>query len=325
MKLDSGNVDTRKPTVIIPYPGPSMERGTKDIVVYLRPETNGVVVESILFKVIRENPLYRDNISMCYLANLPGDFIIRNRIVESHYSLKLFFAVNAKRAFTPFMISRFEKHFGVKFEDASIVGAFEALKLLDVNYEGLFNIWVPDEMMLNVDGQNIKKYGGIYIVNYDIPAILHKNNNKTDVAVMIFRSKLIDEEFHRMIVAMADRLIEKGILSPDKPISRIFHYSKGPYEEILDGMGYIYQSDAKHIPLCDISFFHYLKKKGMDDKNILGIVKHPIVQFKKEIEVGRRVVTEDSIFLSTAGMDYKSAYSFIRHVIAQPIIPGYDA
>ncbi len=320
MKSNSKESEIRKPTIIIPYPGPSMERGTKDIVVYLRPETNGVVVESILFKVIKENPLYRDNITMCYLANLPGDFIIKNRIVENHYSLKLFFAVNAKKAFTPFMKLRFEKFFGVKFEDANIVGAFEALKLLDVNYEGLFNLWVPDSMMLMVNGQIIKKYGNIYIVNYDIPAILHKNNNKTDVAVMIFRSRLGDKEFHEMIVVMANRLIEKGILSPDKPISRIFHYSKGPYEEILDCMGYIYQSDATHIPLPEISFFHYLEKKKMDEKRILGIVRHPIVQFKKRTREGGKIIIEDTVFLATAGMNYREAYRFLEQVVAQPIL-----
>ncbi len=310
--------EVKKPTIIIPYTGPTNEVGTRDIVVYLRPETNGVVVESILFKVIKRNPLYRDNIKMCYLANLPGEFIIKNKIVENHYSLKLFFAVNGRKAFTPFMKKRFENFFNVSFDSVNIVGAFEALKILEMNYEELFNIWVPENMMLMVNGQVIKKYKDLFIVNYDIPAILHKNNNKTDIAVMIFRSKLQDRDFHAMISQMADEFIEAGILSPEKPISRIFHYSKGPYEEILDSMGYLYNFNSERIELSQISFFNYLKKKGLSDKHIVGITKHSIVQF--ETSAG---IKEESIFISTSNMSYKKAFSFLNRVMAQPLLKGF--
>ncbi len=307
--------ETRKPTVIIPYDGPRYDGRCNDVVLYLRPETNGVMVESILFRVIKNKALYRKNIKICYLANLPGDFIIRNRIIERHYSVRIYFAVNGKGAFTPFMKKRFEEFFGQSFREAKIVGAFEALKVLNIGYDELFNLWVPRESILTIDGQIIKRYRDLYIVNYDIPAILHKNNNRTDIAVMIFRSTLGSEIFRKMINEMAFEFIEEKILNPEKPLSRIFHYSKGPFEQVLDGMGYIYKPDSEHIPYREISFYRYLLERGLSEKLIEGIISHPIVQVKSKDN--RKV--EDSIFTYTAWMDYQEAYSVLDRIIAQPL------
>jgi hypothetical protein len=44
-------------------------------------------------------------------------------------------------------------------------------------------------------GNTIKKYKGLYIINYDIPSLLHKNNFQTDIAVMLFRVYFSWQEF----------------------------------------------------------------------------------------------------------------------------------
>ena len=66
----------------------------------------------------------------------------------------------------------------------------------------------------------------------------------------------------------------------------------------------------------------------MDRKSILGIVRHPIVQFKKRIEDGekgsRRIMIEDTVFLATADMSYVDAYRFLKRVVAQPVLKGYE-
>ena len=74
-----------KPTVVIPYAGTSDDLRCRDIFVYLRPETNGVLAESSLLRVIGNSSLYRERIELIYLANIPGEFIIENKIVEDHY------------------------------------------------------------------------------------------------------------------------------------------------------------------------------------------------------------------------------------------------
>ncbi|RKX83752.1 MAG: hypothetical protein DRP57_07295 [Spirochaetes bacterium] len=314
-KSEKNIFEIRKPNILIPYPGPYWEDGSQDIVIYLRPETNGVMVESTLLKVIRKNELYKKNIRIVYLANLPGDFIIKNKIVERHYSVKLYFTVGGKDVFTPFMKRKFEEHFGIGFSSAFIMGAFEALDFFKLNYDELFNIWVPENDVLTINGQSIKKYRNVFIVNYDVPAILHKNSYKTDIAAMIFRSTLNTGYFHSMITEMAKACRITGILDPLKPVERVFHYSKSPYEQILDSIGYIYSLGSEHIEYKDISFFNYLLFKGLNENDVLNIINHPIMHFKDNLSV-----TEENIFLYTTDMSYSEAYSCLSAVVSQPYL-----
>ena len=75
----------RNPTVLIPYAGVCTDRSCHDVFVYLRPETNGVEVESTLFRVVKGNQEYRETVKLVYLANIHVSFIQRNRIVEQYY------------------------------------------------------------------------------------------------------------------------------------------------------------------------------------------------------------------------------------------------
>ena len=136
---------------------------------------------------------------MVYLANLPGDFIVKKRIIQEHYKVKLYYTSQGKKVFTPYMKEIFEKTFNIDFDKARIIGAFDALKIFEMDYQQLFNIWVKRKDMLVVNGQSIKKYRDYYIINYDIPAILHKNNTNTDIAVMLFRSEMDYADFYGMI------------------------------------------------------------------------------------------------------------------------------
>jgi len=231
------------------------------------------------------------------------------------YSVKLFFTVGGKNVFTPFMKEKFEEHFRITFDSATIVGGFEALELLKMNYNELFNIWVPENNVLTINGQSIKKYRDVFIVNYDVPAILHKNNYKTDIAVMIFRSTLNVDFFHDMITEMAKRCHDAAILDPLKPVERVFHYSKSPYEQILDSLGYIYSSGAEHVEFEEISFFNYLLSKGLSKSDVLNIIRHPIMHFKSDSRL-----IEENIFLYTMDMSYSEAYSCLSTVVSQPYL-----
>ncbi len=131
------------PKVLIPYPGPTGDPRQQDIFVYLRPETNGVRVESAVLKVIEHCPAYKQDMNLVYLANVPGEYITEQHIVEHYYALKLDFAVYGKDRFTPHMKEAFTQAFRLPFAEADIIGSFEALRRLKLGPEELFALWVP--------------------------------------------------------------------------------------------------------------------------------------------------------------------------------------
>ncbi|HEQ71496.1 MAG TPA: hypothetical protein ENN69_03315 [Spirochaetia bacterium] len=292
----------RTPAVLIPYTGPILEPGAQDVFLYLRPETNGVLVESLLFRVIKQDD-YAGKCRVVYLANIPGEFIIKNRIIEEHYAVKLRFARRGKTEFTRSMREKFEQFFLVPFREARIIGAFEAVRALGISDEDLFKLWVPPHHYAVISGQTVKKYNDYYIVNYDIPAILHKNSRKTDLAVMIFRSFLSRTEFHYMVEEMRRLLVAEQVVGADRPLARTFHYSNGPFEQILDGIGYLYNEHAQHLPIQSLSFCAYLLKNGIDKKEILAAIRKPIMRFRND----RGGIIEENLFYYTADETYAGA------------------
>ncbi|MFW5802263.1 MAG: hypothetical protein ACOCVC_09535, partial [Spirochaeta sp.] len=245
-------MSTGLPSVLIPYPGP-VEEGWQDIFLYLRPETNGVQIESAILKVFSQQPSYRTDLILAYMANLPGEFMMANHVVENHYQVQLHFAVHGREAFTPHMKDIFSRYFQTDFETANIYGAFTALRVFRLSPEELFQLWVEPYDLLEINGQIIKRVGGNYVVNYNIPALLHKHSRNTDIAVLMFRTRLSYPEFAATVEKVRASLVEMGYLDPTSPLGRIFHYSKGPMDQIRDGLGYLYTGIGKNIPFEDLS------------------------------------------------------------------------
>jgi len=225
--------ENRTPTIILPYKGACEHPECSDYFLYLRPETNGVRVESTILRVIESHPEFKSHIALEYLANFPGNFILKNHVIEEHYRVRLHFASHGKVGFTQGMINHFEYYYRVKFADAKILGAFEALSELKVSVEELFNLWVPPYDILITCGQIIKRKDDMFIVNYDIPALLHKNNHQTDIAVMILRTNLPNESFYKFLDQVKEALMAAMILDPSKPFICIFHDSKSPLDQLL--------------------------------------------------------------------------------------------
>lgn len=301
------------PQVLVPYPGPDTSGASQDIFVYLRPETNGTLVESALLKVIQSCSQYRTGIKLVYLANFPGEFILENHIVERHYAHKFFFAVHGKRAFTSRMKEEFERHFEVPFADARIVGSFEALQVLATTPEELFSYWVPGAEMMHVDGQTIKRHDDLYIVNCDIPALMHKNNRGTDIAVMLFRCNVDYDYFADLVDEMRDVLVDAGVLSSDRPASRAFHYSKGPMEQVLDAIDYLRRPDGEAVDADELSFVAYANRHGYTAGQLMGVVRNPICLF--ELPDGSTI--EESIFIYTATDSFAEALAKLPSIRAQ--------
>ncbi len=302
-----------RPAVLIPYAGPDSTPDIQDIFVYMRPETNGVLGESTILKVIERCPEYRVDIQLVYLANVPGEFIVSNYIVEHHYASKLHFAVLGKAACTRFMRDQFERKFEVPFESAPVVGSFEALKALNLGPEELFDSWVDEKDLLFVDGQSFKRIRDRFVINYDIPALLHKNSRSTDIAVMIFRTRTSYAYFGDLVERMRQNLIAEGLISAHLHAGRAFHYSKSPFEQILDGLGYLYDRESSPVPLDQVSFCRFLREHGISQAEILGSVRNPIGLF----ESAAGDLVEENLFTHTFHDSYATALAKFRTIRAQ--------
>jgi len=300
----------RSPTLLVPYEGPDGGGNHQDIYLYLRPESNGIKVESTLLGVIYNNPYLKEHVQLVYLANMPGDYILDHHIIEHHYSLNLLFAAMGRDAFTEAMKEDFKNFFGVSCDEVPVMGAFEALLTLDMTEEELFKIRVPEKDLLSCHGQTIKKVQDYYIVNYDMPAILHKNNLQTDILVMALRVSLDWDSFRKMVKQMTEALIKAEVLNPHSSASRVFHYSKSPFEEIIDGQEYLYSPDDRFTDE-DISFFSYMKSKGVEPRELRDVVNSRIIYTRNSRDPG---VREKNILVATRGFSYSQALEFYQNI-----------
>lgn len=307
MSVPPGEI--RKPTIVLPYINPVDGDNRKDLFIYLRPETNGIAVESLLFGVIHSDPLFRDNTDLVYLANLPGDFVSSHNVIERHYKLKCEMAQYGRICFTPLMIKRFESWYNVKWDDVRVISSYQALDELNISSRELFELWVKDQDFFYIHGQSVKKVGDLYIINYDIPELLKKNSASTDIAVMVLRTSLKNRELTSLISKMEEALKEGGVVDARTPPRRCFHYTKSPLEEILDGHGYLYDGAGEALGLEQISFAAYLLKKGMPLQKIKKLIYYPIVRLDDN-------GTEKEVYLYDylMGDSYEEAYEKISMV-----------
>lgn len=307
-------------SLLVPYAGPVESGHEQDVFVYLRPESNGVEVESTIFKVIEKCPAYKDGIWLVYMANLSGPWMMRHHVVEHHYAIKLYFASHGKEALTPGVIAGFEKCYKTSFEDADIVGAFEALRRLDCGAEELFQTWVPRQDFCEVCGQTFKRIEDFYVVNYDIPALLHKNTAESDIAVMLFRISTGFDYFDELVGEMRDALVKKELLSPKSHESRVFHISKSPFEQILDAQGHLVDRSGETYPLEEISFSRFLLNKGLEEETIRALVSQPIVTIHGTNELGEPYTlaeAERHLYEWTTGDSYEVAYQKLKRIRSQ--------
>jgi len=291
------------PKIIVPFRSASGDgRCTdfcQDLVVYLRPETNGIQTESVLFRVFKD-PLWHSKVDLVYLANVPGAFLLERGVVERHYDSRIRFARRGAAAFTPGMAEAFTRFFGVEFDQATVVGAFEAMARLNLDEDGLFRIWVPSDDVLELEGQLIKRVSrDLFVVNYDIPALLTKHHAGTDVAAMVFRTELSYQEIKAAVDQIRQSLVTEGLLDPDKPEHRVFHWSRGPFEQLLDAQGYVYTVSDEPVELGDLAFGRFLLDHGETEESIRAALYDPFA-------------TGKNLFTATLFDTFDDAYAWFR-------------
>ncbi|MCK5736305.1 MAG: hypothetical protein KAH21_07485 [Spirochaetaceae bacterium] len=265
-----------------------------------------------MMKTIVSNSSWKDAVKLVYLANYPGDFIQTRHLVEHHYKVKVLFAKKGGKVFTSGMRRDFEEKFQVDFNAEKVLGAFDALNHTGLDEEELFKFRVGEEDMMVTLGQNVKRRGDIWVVNYDIPAILHRNTFNTDIAVMVFRVSLSWQEFRELVALMSSHLVESGVLGSNTPPSRAFHYSKSPWEQLLDGIDYLWGVDISDGGAeDDISFGAYMMSRGYSRQELKDVIRRPLVLYRDEEGNNR----ERNMFELSSGMNYPEAENALKQVV----------
>jgi hypothetical protein len=130
---------------------------------------------------------------------------------------------------------------------------------------------------------------------------------------MMFRCNVDYRYFGELVDEMRDALVERDILSADRPASRAFHYSKGPMEQLLDATDYLCRSDGETVSVEDLSFVAYAAQHGFTAGQLLGVVRSPICAF----ELPDGSLLEENIFTYTATDTYPEALEKLGAIRAQ--------
>ena len=218
-----------------------------------------------------------------------------------------------RTAFTESMKQRFTQWFKVPFEDADIIGSFRALEVLGIRAEELFATWVPETDVCIINGQCIKKIGTTFVVNYDIPALIHKNSKNTDIAVMVFRSSVSYDHIRQLVQEMHESLCVAGILNKKFDASRAFHFSKSPFEQIRDGIAYFSCDRRLNFKLEDLTYARWLLDRGVNGKEICHLLMNPIV----EIQQSDGKIIEENFLQYTQFDDFETAFQKYKTIMCK--------
>ncbi len=314
------------PQVLLPYPGCG-KSDEQDIFLLLRPEKNNYKVESIILSTFRESAEYKKTISIPYLANVSGAFIKKSKLFHKHYATKLFFAKHNKDFFSPDMKKAFERHFKQPIADSEVLGAFEAATRLQLSFEELFHINVPLENTVRVSGQVIKKFSdkqghSVYVVNPDIPALLSREYQYENCAVIMFRTTLSYEAFNRYVHKTYEKLVLSKIISADEDgdcydtaLKKVFRYSRSPFEQLRDAMEFLYHPNGKSVSITDMTFARYLYDKGVSYNTMVNLLMFPVGSFCPNNNP--KIREESTIFECTKYSTYEQAYALLKTLRAQ--------
>lgn len=319
-------------TVLKEYTGPG-KKGEQDIFIILRPQANNCFFESLILSIIRNSPDYKKKIWLEYLANIPGELIQEKKLMERHYEHRIYYSKKGVSGMTENMKKKFQSHFSVQVEKSEIYGSYEALDRLHLTTQELFDANVEKINYINVEGQNIRKLldknnKPVYVINYDIPALMTFNHLGTNSAVLMLRTTFTYTEFNRLILQILYKITpskagEKYLSEKDIEHlkgtdfyrhKRIFHYSHGPFEQILDARDFLYDTQGNNIPLDQYTFTNYLENKNISTSTLQELIRNPIITIKE-----KNSVTEDSLYVYSRNMSYKKASDIVNKIECQQL------
>jgi len=200
-----------------------------------------------------------------FLARYPGN-TINERILNNHYHIHYAFARNAREQMSryPEFITAFTRKFKTEFASAPVYGSFELLEhgiIPGMNAQLLFQQHVGDEDFLEYLGQTIKRINGVFVVNYDMPAIDANYSDGSDILVIVI---LLDSSasIAKLNYALYENLknSDKSMLLGDdlirdprwfNRVRRTYHLSRNCIESMFDLTDYALFGDLSPIGYFD--------------------------------------------------------------------------
>lgn len=287
-------------------------------VIYVRPETNRILYERAIIMGVKPFA------SVIYMANLGGNLFESGSLIEQHYSSQFRFAFGGKSevAKYPEMVEMFEKHFKTDFLNANIIGAFDAIKILNTSAEKLFQTFVTDDKFLAMYGQTIKLIDGYYIINYDMPALVEKHSEKSNVFVMGIAIKG-DIAFQDINHAIFDnmRANDSTPLIDEKKLERLawyekmrrtYHFSRNHVMAMFDMRDFIFSSEKKNIDFVQTPLGNaIISAEVASEEDLIALKKDPLVYL--EDEKGRHLV---NIVEAANGKSPNECISLIKSAVS---------
>jgi len=120
------------------------------------------------------------------------------------------------------------------------------------------------------------------------------------------------KEFRGIVALMSEHLAESGVLGSETTPSRAFHYSKSPWEQLLDGVDYLWGVDVTDGGAeDDISFGAYMMNRGFTRQQLKDVIRRPLVIYRDEY--GR--TRERNMLELSSGMNYSEAENALLQVV----------
>jgi len=260
-------------------------------VIYVRPETNKIPYEKAIIKGIQNHA------DVIYMANINGQIFLKNALVIEHHSSEFRFAIYGKEEIAkyPEMIEQFEDHFKVKFQEAEIIGSFEALIKLKITQEEMFGIFVESDEFLRFFGQTIKKIGNYYVINYDMPALIEKYTPETDVFAIAIKFKDEKSSFKEINFSVSNEITSNCkspiIFSENQKfneldwiekVKRTYHFSRNHLVAMFDMIDFVFKAGGRHICYEETPMGNLLVKNGITIDFLKKIKEHPVVYIMKD-------------------------------------------
>ncbi|HOV14915.1 MAG TPA: hypothetical protein PK771_11565, partial [Spirochaetota bacterium] len=211
--------------------------------------------------------------------------------------------------------------FGVKFDDAQIIGSFDAIIKLDMSDELLFNIVVDKKDFLKLYGQTIKKIGNVYILNYDMPAIIKRYTPKANVFAIAIRLKnqsyslmdinqsIFDQIKKNNMIIIGEEMHKE--LEWNEKIRRTYHISRNNIMAMFDMTDFIIRSNSEHICFDETPLGRILIEEHNISYNFLYQLKEfPIVYINKN---GHKKLV--NLLEEANGMTMEECVALIKSII----------
>jgi hypothetical protein len=283
----------RPPDILAAYPPQEdgFAAGSRPVsyaVVYVRPESNGLLYERAIAAAIR-----RRGEEVIYLANLNGGLLQSDGILEGHYVTQLRFASDprAEAARYPEVAERLAQRFGAPAGRLELVGSFEAASRTGLSEEELFETFVPPADFLSCWGQQFKRIGGIVVANPGLPAVLRRYTPQANVFVLAVRSADgssgffadLNRAIYREITSRTETpLVDGERLGPlpwSEKVRRTYHISRTHLMAMFDLADFVYLDDRRRLGVAHTPLGRRLLDEGVLTAERLQAVKRdPLVR-----------------------------------------------